>query len=122
MLERYREWHTTPTQYAAQVRALVDATLRDAGAVQAEKPRVLIVSAAEPAATPTGRPRARRAPRRAGLLRRRPRRAGCAARRSAVGPGSIHLVAAGPLPRVLSFYGGLPFRVRGSSAASGRMP
>ena len=41
--ERYREWHTTPAEYAAQVRGLVDASLRDAGAVPGEKPRVLIV-------------------------------------------------------------------------------
>ena len=28
---RYQEWHTTPAEYAARVRSLVDASLREAG-------------------------------------------------------------------------------------------
>src|ERR687898_429844 len=49
---RYQEWHTTPAEYAARVRSLVDASLREAGALPGERPRVLIVSAAPRAATP----------------------------------------------------------------------
>ena len=33
--ERYEEWHTTPAEYAARVRSLVDASLRDAERVRA---------------------------------------------------------------------------------------
>ena len=49
---RYQEWHTTPAEYAARVRSLVDASLREAGALPGERPRVLIVSGAPPASTP----------------------------------------------------------------------
>ena len=48
---RYQEWHTTPAEYAARVRSLVDASLREAGTLPGERPRVLIVAAAPPAAT-----------------------------------------------------------------------
>ena len=33
--ERYREWHTTPAEYAARVRSLVDASLDGAGTLKA---------------------------------------------------------------------------------------
>jgi glycosyltransferase involved in cell wall biosynthesis len=39
----YRSVHTTPAEYASRVRELVDASLREAGAVPGERPRVLIV-------------------------------------------------------------------------------
>ena len=42
--ERYRDWHTTPAEFAAQVRGLVEASLRDAGEIPGERPRVLIVA------------------------------------------------------------------------------
>jgi glycosyltransferase involved in cell wall biosynthesis len=41
--ERYRDWHTTPAEYAARVRSLVDASLQEP-AVGRERPRVLIVA------------------------------------------------------------------------------
>jgi glycosyltransferase involved in cell wall biosynthesis len=42
--ERYADWHTTPAEYAARVRGLVETTLREPGV---ERPRVLIVSRGE---------------------------------------------------------------------------
>ena len=111
--ERYREWHTTPAEYAAQVRALVEASLRDAGAVPGERPRVLIVAAADRAATPSADARARRAPRGGRLLRPRAApSAGPGSAGSAVGPGSIQLVRRWPGPLDgLFFYATLPFRI-----------
>lgn len=41
---RYRSWHTTPAEYAARVRSLVDASLH-VGAMEGERPRVLLVTA-----------------------------------------------------------------------------
>jgi glycosyltransferase involved in cell wall biosynthesis len=43
-LERFRSWHVSPAEYAAQVRSLVDASLR-ADPVAGERPRVLHVTA-----------------------------------------------------------------------------
>ena len=111
--ERYSMWRTTPAEYAAHVRALVDATLRDSGAVPGERPRVLIVSAAERAAAP-----ARTDPALDALREEvdycviAPAERGAPIRRAAVGPGSIQLVRRWPgFLDVLFFYGGLPFRV-----------
>ncbi|MDX6398309.1 MAG: hypothetical protein QOJ43_1717, partial [Gaiellaceae bacterium] len=42
---RYRSWHTTPAEYAARVRSLVDASLHVGGTV-GERPRVLVVTSA----------------------------------------------------------------------------
>jgi glycosyltransferase involved in cell wall biosynthesis len=111
--ERFRMWRTTPAEYAARVRSLVDATLRDSGAVPGERPRVLIVSAAERAATPA------RADPALDALREEldycvlaPAARGVPIRRAAVGPGSIQLVRRWPgFLDVLFFYGALPFRV-----------
>ena len=106
-------WHTTPAEYAAHVRALVDATLRDSGAVPGERPRVLIVSAAERAASP-----ARTDPALDALREEvdycvlAPAERGAPIRRAAVGPGSIQLVRRWPgFLDPLFFYGALPFRV-----------
>ncbi len=108
---RYREWHTTPTQYAAQVRELVDATLRDAGAAPAEKPRVLIVSGEPLDASSAETLRALRDELDYCVLGRA--RRGERPRRSAVGPGSVHLSRRWPGPfDGLLFHLGLPFRVR----------
>ena len=111
--ERYSMWRTTPAEYAAHVRALVDATLRDSGAVPGERPRVLIVSAAERAAAP-----ARTDPALDALREEvdycviAPGERGAPIRRAAVGPGSIQLVRRWPgFVDPLFFYGGLPFRV-----------
>ena len=111
--ERFRVWRTTPAEYAARVRALVDVTLRDSGAVPGERPRVLIVSATERAATP-----ARSDPALDALREEvdycilAPAERGAAIRRAAVGPGSIQLVRRwrGFLD-VLFYYGAMPFRV-----------
>ncbi len=112
--ERFRIWRTTPAEYAAHVRSLVDATLRDSGAVPGERPRVLIVSAAERTATP-----ARTDPALDALREEvdycvlAPGERGVPPRRAAVGPGSIQLVRRWPgFLDVLFFYGALPFRVR----------
>jgi len=43
-LDRFRSWHVTPAEYAAQVRSLVDASLH-AEPVAGERPRVLLVTA-----------------------------------------------------------------------------
>ena len=112
---RYQEWHTTPAEYAARVRSLVDASLREAGTLPGERPRVLIVAAAPPAATTErGRSCSRRPPRGGGLLRPRPGRPwspGPPGLRS--GLGSIQLVRRWPgFLDALSFYGLMPFRVR----------
>ena len=111
--ERFGIWRTTPAEYAAHVRSLVDATLRDSGAVPGERPRVLIVSAAERAATP-----ARTDPALDALREEvdycvlAPGERGAPIRRAAVGPGSVQLVRRWPgFLDVLFFYGALPFRV-----------
>lgn len=111
--ERFRVWRTTPAEYAARVRSLVDATLRDSGAVPGERPRVLIVSSAERAVTPE------RADPALDALREEvdycvlaPAERGVAIRRAAVGPGSIQLVRRWPgFLDVLFFHAALPFRV-----------
>lgn len=110
---RYQEWHTTPAEYAARVRALVDASLREAGALPGERPRVLIVSAAAPAAA------AERPDPALDALREEvdycvlaPAARGASIRRAAIGPGSIQLVRRWPgFLDPLVFYGLLPFRV-----------
>jgi glycosyltransferase involved in cell wall biosynthesis len=107
---RYREWHTTPAEYAARVRSLVDASLRDAGALPAARPRVLIVSSAT----------AERPDPALDALREEvdycvlaPAARGAQIRRTAIGPGSIQLVRQLPgFLNGLSFYGLMPFRVR----------
>jgi glycosyltransferase involved in cell wall biosynthesis len=108
--ERYRDWHTTPTEYAAQVRGLVEASFRDAGAVPGEKPRVLIVSSDPHDASADARLRALRDELDYLLLARAER--GVRPRRSAVGPGSVHLVRRWPGPLDgLFFHSTLPFRI-----------
>jgi glycosyltransferase involved in cell wall biosynthesis len=112
--ERFRVWRTTPAEYAARVRSLVDATLRDSGAVPGERPRVLIVSAVERSASP-GRSDAA-----LDALREEvdycvlaPAERGAAIRRAAVAPGAIQLVRRWPgFLDGLFFYAALPFRVR----------
>jgi len=109
--ELYASVHTTPAHYAARVRGLVDACLRDAGAVPGEKPRVLLVGdrpygeGAEPALD------ALRDEVDFCALGRAAR--GTPSRRPAVAPGSLHLMPRrrGPLDGLL-FYGLLPWRVR----------
>ena len=110
----YTSVHTTPPEYAARVRALVEASLRDAGAVPGEKPRVLVVSSearrvpADGAVDPTLA--ALREEVDYCVLARSER--GVAPRRMAVAPGSLQLVRRwpGPLDSLL-FYAALPFRV-----------
>ena len=111
--ERYQEWHTTPAEYATRVRALVDASLREAGALPGERPRVLIVSAAERTAAPERPDLALDALREeVDYCVLAPAERGVAIRRAAVGPGSIQLVRRWPgFLDVLFFYGALPFRV-----------
>lgn len=99
--ERYRSWHTTPAEYAARVRGLVDASLREAGAVRSERPRVLVVAHG-------GHPdevlRALREEVDYCVLRRA--ESGERPRRRAVAPGSVQLA------RRLLFHVLLPVRVR----------
>lgn len=112
--ERYQEWHTTPAEYASRVRALVDASLREAGALPGERPRVLIVSAAARAAT------SERVDPALDALREEvdycvlaPAARGVSIRRAAVGPGSIQLVRRWPgFLDALFFYCVMPLRVR----------
>ena len=110
---RYQEWHTTPAEYAARVRSLVDASLREAGALPGERPRVLIVSAAPPAATPERPDPALDALREeVDYCVLAPASRGAPVRRDAIGPGSIQLVRRWPgFLDALSFYGLMPFRV-----------
>lgn len=112
--ERFDMWRTTPAEYAAHVRALVEATLRDSGEVPGERPRVLIVSGGE---RPSAQARADLA---LDALREEVdycvlalAERGAPPRRTAVGPGSIQLVRRWPgfLGTIL-FYGLLPLRVR----------
>ena len=115
-LARYAEWHTTPSEYAARVRELVDACLREAGGVPGAKPRVLIVGDATHSLPLEG---ATAATLRAlgeevdlVLLARAER--GSSGGRQAVGPASAHLLRRWPggLDPLLT-YGVLPFRVAG---------
>jgi len=113
--ERYRDWHTTPAEYAARVRGLVDATLREAGTVPGEKPRVLVVgrrtyrlplSGAEEATL-----RALREEVDYCVVGRA--EAGVRPLRGAIGPGSLRLVRRWPRPLdSVLFYATLPFRIR----------
>ena len=112
--ERYREWHTTPTEFAAQVRGLVEASLRDAGEIPGERPRVLIVADAAQGAPFEGSTDATLAALREELdycvLARAER--GVAPRRTVLAPGSVLLVRRWPGPLdSLAFYGSLPFRI-----------
>lgn len=99
---RYREWHTTPGEYASRMRALVEASLRDVGAVAGERPRVLIVSKS---ARVTGDPAlaALREEVDYCVLGRAER--GVPARMTALSPGSVRLA------RRLLFWPLLPVRV-----------
>ena len=112
-LLRYEEWHATPAEYAARVRALVDASLREAGAVPGQRPRVLIVSAAERPAVPDAPDPALDALREeVDYCVLAPAERGATIRRTAVGPGSIQLVRRWPgFLDVLLFYSALPLRV-----------
>jgi glycosyltransferase involved in cell wall biosynthesis len=101
-LTRYGEWHTTPGEYASRMRALVEASLRDVGAVVGERPRVLLVSksarsSADPALT------ALREEVDFCVLGRADR--GAPAGSTALAPGSVRLA------RHLFFWPLLPFRV-----------
>ena len=111
--ERYQEWHTTPAEYAARVRALVDASLREAGTLPGERPRVLMVSAAAPAATPERPDPALDALREeVDYCVLAPAVRGAPIRRPAIGPGSIQVVRRWPgFLDPLWFYGLMPFRV-----------
>jgi len=99
---RYHEWHTTPGEYASRMRALVEASLRDVGAVAGERPRVLIVSKSARAA---GDPAlaALREEVDYCVLGRAER--GVPVRRTALSPGSVRLA------RRLLFWPLLPARV-----------
>lgn len=110
---RYQEWHTTPAEYAARVRSLVDASLREAGALPGERPRVLIVSAAPRTAAPERPDLALDALREeVDYCVLAPAERGASIRRVAVGPGTIQLVRRWPgFLDALFFYGLLPFRI-----------
>jgi glycosyltransferase involved in cell wall biosynthesis len=101
-LERYRAWHTTPAEYAARVRGLVDESLREAGAVRSGRPRVLVVARGR---YPDDVLRALREEVDYCVLGRAQR--GERPRRAAIGPGSVQVV------RPLLFHVLLPLRVRG---------
>jgi glycosyltransferase involved in cell wall biosynthesis len=113
--ERYTAWHTTPAEYAARVRGLVDATLRDSGAVPGEKPRVLVVGRREYRLPLEGTAEATLRALRdevdycvVGRVER-----GAKPRRAAVAPGSLQLVRRWPGPfDSFLFYSTLPWRVR----------
>ena len=112
--ERYREWDTTPTEFAAQVRSLVEASLRDAGEIPGERPRVLIVADATHGAPFEGSTDATLAALREELdycvLARAER--GVEPRKTVLTPGSVILVRRWPGPLdSLAFYGSLPFRI-----------
>ena len=112
--ERYGDWHTTPAEYAARVRGLVEATLRDAGAVPGARPRVLVVGRRvyrlplEGAAEATLR--ALREEVDYCVVGRAER--GARPLRTAIGPGSLRLVRRWPEPvDSLFFYATLPLRI-----------
>jgi glycosyltransferase involved in cell wall biosynthesis len=112
--ERYREWDTTPTEFAAQVRSLVEASLRDAGEIPGERPRVLIVADAAHGAPFEGSTDATLDALREELdycvLARAER--GVEPRKTVLAPGSVILVRRWPGPLdSLAFYGSLPFRI-----------
>jgi len=99
---RYAEWHTTPGEYASRMRALVEASLRDATAVPGERPRVLIVSKSARSAADPALVALREEVDYCVLGRAEP---GAGPRRAALAPGSVRLV------RTLLFWPLLPFRV-----------
>jgi glycosyltransferase involved in cell wall biosynthesis len=112
--KRYREWDTTPAKFAAQVRGLVEASLRDAGELPGERPRVLIVADAAHGAPFEGSTDATLNALREELdycvLGRAER--GVPTRRTVLAPGSVLLVRRWPGPLdSLAFYGSLPFRI-----------
>ena len=112
--ERYREWDTTPAKFAAQVRGLVEASLRDAGEIPGERPRVLIVADSAHGAPFEGSTDATLAALREELdycvLGRAER--GVEPRKTVLAPGSVILVRRWPGPLdSLAFYGSLPFRI-----------
>ncbi len=112
--DRYADWHTTPSEYAARVRGLVDATLRDTGAVRGEKPRVLVVGGRTYSVPLEGAEeltlRALRDEVDFCILGRAPR--GVRPLRAAVGPGSLQLARRRPgVLDPLLYYLMLPFRV-----------
>jgi glycosyltransferase involved in cell wall biosynthesis len=110
----YSTVHTTPAEYAGRVRGLVEASLREAGVVPGERPRVLFVSArtyplpSEVAAD--ANLRALRDEIDYCVLARAPR--GARPPRTAAAPGSLHLVRRRGLLDRLAFHLGTPFRVR----------
>lgn len=102
--EVYRSVHTTPVEYAARVRGLVEASLREAVGPAGERPRVLIVSrrehsAGDPALT------ALREEVDYCVLGRAASRGGPRPRAEAPGPGSVQLA-----DRLL-YWPTLPLRV-----------
>ncbi|MBD0330423.1 MAG: glycosyltransferase family 4 protein [Thermoleophilia bacterium] len=110
----YESVHTTPAEYAARMRALVDASLRDTGAVPGERPRVLIVGRrtyAFPLQGPTADAlKALRETVDYCVLGRTARDAKPV--KTALGPGSFHLVRRWPGSLdTLLFHLTLPFRV-----------
>jgi glycosyltransferase involved in cell wall biosynthesis len=113
--DRYTAWHTTPTEYATRVRGLVESTLRDAGALPGEKPRVLIVGrrvySLPLEGTAEATLRALREEVDYCVVGRSDR--GVKPPKTAVGAGSLQLVRRrpGPLDSLL-FYASLPARVR----------
>jgi glycosyltransferase involved in cell wall biosynthesis len=110
----YESIHTTPAEYADRVRALVEASLRDAGAVPGERPRVLIVGRRTYQLPLRGATAAA-----LGALRETVDYCvvGLAAPdakpvKTALGPGSFHLLRRWPGPLdALVFHASLPFRV-----------
>jgi glycosyltransferase involved in cell wall biosynthesis len=110
----YRSVHTTPAEYAERMRALVDASLRDAGAVPGERPRVLIVSRQTYALPLRGQDADA-----LGALRETVdycvlglAAPGAKPVKTALGPGSFHLLRRWPAPLdTLVFHATLPFRV-----------
>ena len=110
----YQSVHTTPAEYAERMRALVDASLRDAGAVPGERPRVLIVSRQTYALPLRGQDADA-----LGALRETVdycvlglAAPGAKPVKTALGPGSFHLLRRWPAPLdTLVFHATLPFRV-----------
>ena len=92
---RYASVHTTPSEYASRVRALVEACLRESGVVPGVRPRVLVVTGRTIAVPEGGTPadptlRALREEIDYCVLARAER--GVHPPRAAVAPGSVHLV------------------------------
>ncbi len=107
--EVYESFHTTPLEYAARVRGLVEASLREAGVAPGERPRVLIVGDREYGGGADPALRALREELDFCALGRAER--GTVPRPAAVGPGSLQLVRRLPVLDSPFFYGTLPFRV-----------